>query len=154
MIQDSHSPARFAEILSQVRPRVWFDAWAHHPYPTTGTQAPDEPTEWPAVTMTSVERFGTALDTWFDEEEIPLWLTEYAYETTPADPLGVTPELQAEYAVRALMLAADVPRVRLFVWFTFRDDHTNNWQSGLLDRRGRPRPAYARFAAATRSVAS
>jgi cellulase (glycosyl hydrolase family 5) len=154
LIQDSHSPARFAELLSRVRPRVWFDAWAHHPYPTTATEAPDEPAAWPAVTMSSLERFGAALDTWFGESQIPLWLTEYAYETTPADPLGVTPELQAEYAERALTLAAEVPRVQLFVWFTFRDDYTNHWQSGLLDRRGRPRPIYARFTAATRSVAS
>jgi hypothetical protein len=44
--------------------------------------------------------------------------------------------------------------VELFVWFTFRDDSTNTWESGLLDRDGRPKPAYARFAAAARELGS
>jgi hypothetical protein len=42
--------------------------------------------------------------------------------------------------------------VELFVWFTFRDDPTNRWESGLLDSDGRPKPAYARFAAAAREL--
>jgi hypothetical protein len=154
VIQDSHSPALFAELLSRVRPQPQFDAWAHHPYPVTATGAPDEASPWPSVTMASLDAFGGALDRWFGRKQIPLWVTEYAYEASPADPFGVTPELQAEYAARALTMAADVPRVQLFVWFTFRDDETNNWQSGLLDRRGRARPLYSRFTAATRSVTS
>ena len=28
------SPGRFAQLLSRQRPRLRFDAWAHHPYPT------------------------------------------------------------------------------------------------------------------------
>jgi hypothetical protein len=44
--------------------------------------------------------------------------------------------------------------VKLFVWFAFRDDPTNTWESGLLDRDGRPKPAYARFAAAARELGS
>jgi hypothetical protein len=42
--------------------------------------------------------------------------------------------------------------VKLFVWFTFRDEYTNAWQSGLLDARGRERPAYKRFAAEVRAI--
>jgi hypothetical protein len=95
-----------------------------------------------------VERVGDALDRWFGRDDIPLWITEYAHESIPDEPHGIPPVLQARYAARALELAADVPRVRMFVWFTFRDDHTNAWQSGMLDGHGRPRPAYEQFTSA------
>ncbi|MGH3127383.1 MAG: cellulase family glycosylhydrolase [Gaiellaceae bacterium] len=147
-VQDSHSPARFARLLAAERPRLEFDAWGHHPYPVKGDHAPDRVSYWPSVTMSSLDRFGRELDRWFDRPETPMWITEYAYEATPAEPYGVAPALQATFAARALDLAAAHERVRLFVWFTFRDDHTNAWQSGLLDERGRHRPAYAQFAAA------
>jgi hypothetical protein len=147
-IQDSHSPVRFARLLSQQRPRLRFDAWGHHPYPLKGHLTPDHAVRWPAVGLTSLERFGRELDRWFDQDDIPIWVTEYAYECSPAEPRGVPPELQATFAAHALALAAGVERVRLFVWFTFRDDHTNVWQSGLLDDKGKPRPLYESFAAA------
>jgi hypothetical protein len=152
--QDSHSPVVFARLLSEVRPPLAFDAWAHHPFPTSPDQPPDQRTRFPTVTLLSLGRFGRALDDWFGRPGIPLWLTEYAHETQPEEQLGVPRELQAAYAEHALSLAAAVPRVELFVWFTFRDDSTNTWESGLLDRDGRPKPAYARFAAAARELGS
>jgi hypothetical protein len=153
-IQDSHSPARFARLLSEERPRLEFDAWGHHPYPIKGFHPPDRASRWPAVTLTSLDRFGRALDRWFDRSQTPIWITEYAHEAAPADPAGVSAELQAAYAARALELAAADPRVGMFVWFTFRDDFTNAWQSGLLDERGRPRPLYESFAAAIGAVSA
>jgi hypothetical protein len=152
--QDSHSPARFARLLSEVRPPLAFDAWAHHPFPTSPDQPPDQRTRFPTVTLLSLGRFGRALDDLFGRRRIPLWVTEYAHETQPEEQLGVPRELQAAYAEQALSLVAAVPRVELFVWFTFRDDPTNRWESGLLDRDGRPKPAYARFAAAARELGS
>jgi hypothetical protein len=140
--QDTHSPARFARLLAQQGPALEFDAWGHHPYPVKGTHTPDRVSRWPSVTMTGLERFGEALDDWFGRENIPLWITEYAHESIPDEPLGIPPALQARYAARALELAARIERVHMFVWFTFRDDRTNAWQSGLLDGQGRPRPAY------------
>jgi hypothetical protein len=151
--QDTHSPARFARLLAVQRPALRFDAWGHHPYPVKGSHAPDRASRWPAVTLTSLERFGVALDDWFDRDQTPLWITEYAHESVPDEPRGVAPALQAQYAARALELAARVERVRMFVWFTFRDDRTNAWQSGMLDRHGRARPAYEQFRAAIAALA-
>ena len=48
----SHTPGRFAELLSKTRPALRFDAWAHHPYPTTHTQPPTQRVRWPNVSMT------------------------------------------------------------------------------------------------------
>ncbi len=151
-VQDSHSPARFARLLARARPRLAFDAWGHHPYPVKGHLPPDRVSRWPSVTLTSLDRFGTSLDRWFGRADVPVWITEYAYESSPDEPRGVSPEQQAEFAARSLELAAEVERVRLFVWFTFRDDDTNAWQSGLLDGKGRPRPVYETFAAAIAGI--
>jgi hypothetical protein len=152
--QDSHSPARFARLLAAEQPRLEFDAWAHHPYPVLAGGAPDLASRWPAVTLTSLPRFADALETWFGRNDIRLWITEFGYETAPAEPTGIPQVLQAKYAGRAIALAAAEPRVELFVWFTFADEDDNPWQSGLLDGSGVARPAYASFARAIHTLAT
>jgi hypothetical protein len=151
-VQDSHSPARFARLLSEIEPAVQFDAWAQHPYPPRPTFAPDRPVRWPRVGMGNLERFGAALDEWFGRDDTPIWITEYAHETLPLEPLGIDPALQAEYAEQALQLAAENARVRLFVWFVFRDREDGLWQSGLLAEDAAPKPALESFAAAARRL--
>jgi polysaccharide biosynthesis protein PslG len=151
-VQDSHSPARFARLLSEERPRVPFDAWAQHPYPTRANVAPDSPVRWPRVGLGNLERFGASIDAWFGRLETPLWVTEYAHETRPGNSVGIEPELQAIFAAEALEAAARNPRVRLFVWFTLRDSPENPWQSGILDEDGTPKPAFASFSARAREL--
>jgi hypothetical protein len=151
-IQDSHSPVRFAQLLSEQKPRVRFDAWSIHPYPLYPALGPTSRVRWPAVGLTSLGRFGRALDHWFGRQDIPIWVTEYGFETRPADPVGVPLAKQARFAAQTLRLAASDPRVRMVVWFVFRDQRGNPWQSGLIDARGKPKPALARFAAAARRL--
>ena len=145
-VQDSHSPARFARLLAEAAPDLEFDAWAQHPYPPRATIAPAEPVRWPRVGMGNLERFGSSIDGWFGREETPLWITEYAHETLPPEPHGIDPELQARYADEALELAAENPRVRMLVWFVFRDHADGLWQSGLLQEDSGPKPALQAFA--------
>jgi hypothetical protein len=147
-VQDSHSPARFARLLSEQEPLVSFDAWAQHPYPPRPNVAPSEPVRWPRIGLANLERFGDSLDAWFGRTETPLWLTEYGHETLPLEPLGVVPELQAQYAEEALALAAENPRVRTFVWFILRDSPGTAWQSGIIGEDGSPKPAFETFAVA------
>jgi Cellulase (glycosyl hydrolase family 5) len=147
-VQDSHSPARFARLLSEQEPPVSFDAWAQHPYPPRPNVAPSEPVRWPRIGLANLERFGDSLDAWFGRTETPLWLTEYGHETLPLEPLGVVPELQAQYAEEALALAAENPRVRAFVWFILRDSPGTAWQSGIIGEDGSPKPAFETFAVA------
>jgi hypothetical protein len=151
-VQDSHSPPRFARLLSEVEPAVEFDAWAQHPYPPRPTFAPDRPVRWPRVGLGNLERFGAELDGWFGRDDTPIWITEYAHETLTPERLGIDPILQAEYAEEALRLAAENPRVRLFVWFVFRDRLDGLWQSGLLREDSSPKPALEQFAAAARAL--
>ena len=152
VVQDSHSPARFARLLSEERPAARFDAWAQHPYPPRPRVAPDRPVRWPRVGIGNLARFGAALDEWFGRHGTPLWITEYAHQTAPPEPTGIAPALQARYAEDALRLAATNPRVRMFVWFVFRDRDDGLWQSGLLSEDGSPKPALERFTISARQL--
>src|SRR5918992_3132786 len=147
-IQDSHSPAGFAARLGRLRPRLRFDAWAHHPYPRSARSGPLDRSPWPSVRMSNLERFEAGLDQWFGRPAITIWLTEYAHETRPHDPNGADPESQARFARDALAAAAADRRVRMFIWFTFRDDRSNPWQSGLLTNRSQAKSAFSTFRAA------
>ena len=151
-VQDSHSPARFARLLSEERPRVAFDAWAQHPYPPRANVAPDSPVRWPRVGLGNLERFGESIDTWFGRLLTPLWVTEYAHETLSGNRVGIAPELQAIFAVEALEVAVRNPRVRLFIWFILRDSSENPWRSGVLDENGTPKSAFASFGAGARRL--
>jgi hypothetical protein len=141
----SHAPARFAELLSKSRPKVRFDAYAHHPYGSPANQPPTQKVGWPNVGMTSLTRFGLSLDKWFGRKNIPIWLTEYGHETRPEDPRGVTYAQQAAYMRTAFAMAAQNPRVSMLIWFIMRDNPVSIWQSGLLTFGGLEKPAFDLF---------
>jgi len=145
-VQETESPGKFAQLLSTVRPRLKFDAWSQHPYPTDLTQRPLAAVRWPNVTLAQLPRFEQSLDRWWGRKNIPIWITEYGYQTKPGQPKGVTPAQQALYAKQALTAARNDPRVQMFIWFIFRDDPTSSWVSGLLTQRGVRKPSFAVFA--------
>jgi Cellulase (glycosyl hydrolase family 5) len=150
---DTHSPGRFAQLVAAANPRLKFDAWAQHPYPTPQNLKPTQKVKWPNVTLSSLARFEQSLDKWFKRKGIRIWITEFGYETKPdGEPRGVSRAQQAAYASQALALAKKDPRVDMFVWFIFRDDRTSVWQSGMLTRSGAAKPVLARFRAAARSL--
>ena len=90
--------------------------FAHHPY--TKKRAPNrrEPGR-DALTMANVGALARALDriaarTGLLPLEMPIFMTEYGYETNPPDPFsGVSPELQAEYINVGDFIAWRHPRV-------------------------------------------
>lgn len=150
-VQDSIAPATFARLLSTVRPVLRFDAWAHHPYSTLGS-GPLQRARFPNVQLTNLPQLEDSLRRWFRRKTVPIWITEYGFETRPGEPKGVTPAQQAVYARQSLQLVRDLPYVDVFVWFILRDDPTSTWQSGLLNRNGSRKPAFAAFAAAAKAV--
>jgi Cellulase (glycosyl hydrolase family 5) len=145
--QETESPGKFAELLSKQRPALKFDAWSQHPYPTDLTQKPTQLVRWPNVTLSQLPRFEKALDTWFKRKNIPIWITEYGYQTRPENPKAVSYGTQAAYARQVLNIAAGDPRVTMFIWFILRDDPTSVWKSGLVQRSGAKKPGYAAYAA-------
>jgi hypothetical protein len=143
--QETESPGKFAELLSKQRPALKFDAWSHHPYPTSINNPPLANTRWPNVTLTNLPRFERELATWF-KRPVLIWVTEYGHETKPEEPKGVSYAQQSAYVRTALRFVAGDPNVTLFIWFILRDDPTSAWQSGLVQRDGAKKPSFATFA--------
>jgi len=150
---DTHSPGRFAELVAKANPRLKFDAWAHHPYPTPQYLPPTQKVRWPNVSLSSLPRFEQSLDKWFKRKNVKIWITEYGHETKPdGERKGISRAKQASYALQAFKMARTDARVDMFVWFVFRDHPTSQWQSGLITRSGQAKPALSRFRAAARLV--
>jgi hypothetical protein len=148
---DSVAPGTFARLLA-LEPGLRFDAYATHPYPTRPNSPPTEKVRWPNVTLSQLPRFEESLDRWFGRRGIPLWVTEYGYQTKPGDAYGVTEAQQARYLSQAMsQLMADA-RVRMFIWFIFRDSVGGLWQSGISGISGRPKLSYDVFSSLARSV--
>jgi hypothetical protein len=132
----SVSPARFAELLAQADPRLRFDAWAQHPYPTEPWLRPLQNVDWPNVTLSRLHQFEVSIDKWYRHRGTPIWITEYGHETRPGEPRGVSNAQQAAYARIAVKFAQQDPRVQMFVWFIFRDSLASPWQSGFYAQDG------------------
>jgi len=137
------------------------DGFAYHPY--TLKTAPDARSERPdEVGIGELDRLSGLLSALHARGRIaaplPLYLTEYGYETNPPDRTrGVSERTQAEYHGLASFLAWQRPDVRQFPQFLVRDigpdlrfapgntARYRNFQTGLLDFRGRAKPALRAF---------
>jgi len=147
--QDTLSPGNFAQLLSQQKPLITFDAWAHHPYPTELTAPVTQKVRWPNVSVSSLPRFETSLNTWFKRKTTPIWVDEYGYQTKPANPKGVSSSQQAANIKQVLSILKGYSWVNMFVWFTYRDDAGNLWKSGVVDNAGVRKPGWSSFQSAT-----
>jgi hypothetical protein len=146
----SVAPGTFAKLLAQQK-GLKFDAWAHHPYPTSPNLPPLQKVRYPNVTLSTLPKFEADLKKFF-HRAVPIWITEYGHETKPGEPHGVTPAKQASYAKQALTVAKNDPNVQMFTWFVFRDSTGNPWQSGLLAPSGVQKPAYDQFGSLARLI--
>jgi hypothetical protein len=140
-IQQSHSPGRFAELVAAQRPLIHFDAWAHHPYGVGFTGKATVPFKWPNVGVADLSHFESNLRHWFHRAIVPLWVTEFAYQTRPESPRALSYVQQASYLRDAFLKTVAVPQVQMFLWFTFQDTPGQLWQSGLYRADNTPKPA-------------
>lgn len=141
--QQSHSPGRFAQLVAAEKPRVKFDAWSHHPYGGGFTGSATVPFRWPNVSVVDLPRLEASLKKWFRKGSVPLWITEFAYQTAPERVGALSYGQQASYLQTAFSQAVAVPQVQMFIWFVFRDTPGERWQSGLLRADSTPKPAFA-----------
>jgi hypothetical protein len=147
-VSGSVAPGTFAKLLGKVK-GLKFDAWAHHPYPTSPNLPPLQKVRYPNVTLSTLPTFEKQLKTSF-HRSVPVWITEYGHETKPGEPKGVTTVRQAAYAKQALTIAKNDPNIQMFVWFVFRDSAGNPWQSGLELPSGARKPAFSPFSSLAR----
>jgi hypothetical protein len=138
-LRPTHSPGKFAELVAKANPNLKFDAWSHHPYPSNPNAKPTQLVKWPNVSLMSLPRFETSLNTWFGRKSTPIWITEYGHQTRPPDSLGIPWTTQAQYVSQAISIAKRFPFVTMFIWFVFRDDQGQPWDSGLYTQGGLPK---------------
>lgn len=136
--------------------------FAHHPYSfflAPNVSIDQDPN---FVPLSDLGRLESALDRILSgygvDRRLPLYLTEYGYETNPPDPFrGKTLAQQAAYLDEAEYLAARDPRVRGLDQFLLRDAgpdlsyppgslrYWSTFQTGLRFADGRPKPALAAY---------
>jgi hypothetical protein len=145
-IQASHSPGRFAQLVAAARPRVRLDAWAHHPYANGFLGSPSSHFRWPNAGIADLGRLELGLERDFGRR-VPVWITEFGYQTRPEHPGALSYARQASYLGRAVAGALAEPDVAMFIWYVFRDTPQQRWQSGLVTQSGASKPGLRAFAA-------
>ena len=124
-----------------------FDAYAHHPYSGGANETPTtKPSARTAVTLANIDTLLAELTRIYGRP-VPLWITEYGYQTKPPDDIfGVSYARQSQYLEQAYAIAKKNPRIDLFTWFLLRDEtRLSGWQSGLLTAAGAEKPAWRVF---------
>ena len=136
------------------------DGWSHHPY-SLRTVPEAQPIDHDKLPVASTPRLLAALRRLVRMGRLApgddqLWMTEYGYETSPPDPQApFSPEQQAGLLARAERLGTADPAVRSWPQFLLRDRPAGpagprmrvagDWQTGLEDADGTPKPAFAVF---------
>jgi hypothetical protein len=133
--------------------------FAHHPYELTFSPSVP-PTDPDSVTIANLGSLSSALDrilgAYGRSRAIPLYLTEFGYQSNPPSPLGVSLGQQAAYLNQSEFIAYTDPDVRTLSQFLLRDDAAvpglnqvarlgATFQTGLELHSGRHKPAYAAY---------
>ena len=135
--------------------------YAHHPYSVVSPPAQPSGNRG-FITLADSDRLKAILDAAAAAgrigKDLPLWYTEFGYQTAPPDPFrGITLEQQAQWLVDAEQLTSADPRVAGLTQFLLRDDeprtifpgndprHWATYQTGIQFDDGRPKPAYAAY---------
>jgi hypothetical protein len=144
-LKPSVSPLAFLRAMHRAGARG-FDAYAHHPYYGTPAETPATPSPGrTGVTLGNIDALVAELTRLYGR--MPLWLTEYGYQTNPPDgTFGVPWETQAAYVRQAFAIARAHPRIEMLLWFLLRDEpDPERWQSGLIAADGERKPAFDAF---------
>ena len=125
--------------------------WAHHPYELLLPPS-FRPLDRDWVTLSSLSRLTKVLDRAADvyggARRLPLFLTEYGYQTNPPDQFGATWRNQAVFLNHAEYLAYRNRRVRSLAQFLLYDDDLRvpaSFQSGLRTFEGAIKPSHGAY---------
>jgi hypothetical protein len=160
-VDEQYKPIRTGRCRGFQPARI--DGFAYHPHsikasPSTPSARTDD------ANIADLKKLETTLDgvqrargfTTPTGAHTPLHLTEFGYQTSPPDPYdGIPPGRQSRWLQEAAYIAWRDPRVRTLVQYEWQDEPTKSvgsgrkkyagWQSGLLFKDGRPKPALAGF---------
>ena len=127
--------------------------YAHHPYELLASpQRTPRHRDW--VTIANLPRLTSALNAVLRAYGksrtggLPLYLTEYGYQTNPPDKFGVSWNQQAAWLNESEFLTYTNPNVRTLSQFLLHDgggDIGQTFQSGLETIDGKQKPSYAAY---------
>jgi Cellulase (glycosyl hydrolase family 5) len=116
-----------------------FDIWAHHPYtyggPTHSAFHKDDVSIGDLGVMRKLLDAARKARQIRTRGDVAFWVTEFSYDSQPADPKGLAPELHARWVSEALYRMWS-NGVSLVTWFLLRDEPFPDqmFQSGLYVR--------------------
>jgi len=139
------APATFMTGMRAAHARL--DAYAANPYPSSSRETPfvDPCRTCRTLTMAHLGTLRANVTRLFGN--VPLWLTEYGYQTNPPDRLlGVSDALQATYVGEAALRVWRQPGATMLIQFLVQDEpELGGWQSGLFTVTGKAKPSLAAF---------
>ncbi len=140
--------------------RIPGDGWSHHPY-SLRTLPDALPRDTDKLPVAATPRLMRTLRRLVAGGQIAaanatVYMTEYGYETNPPDPQAVfSPQQQGRLLAWAEYLATRDPGVVMWPQFQLRDRPGDpagprmrpygDWQTGLLNADGTPKPAYHEY---------
>jgi hypothetical protein len=136
--------------------RSEFDVWAHHPYtyggPTHSAFHPDDVSLGDLSVMRTLVDAAKAVGHIQSRQKVGYWVTEFSYDSKPADPKGLPLDLHARWVSESLYRMWS-NGVTLVTWFLLRDQPFPDefFQSGLYTRgpsgiaSDKPKPALTAF---------
>ena len=124
--------------------------YAHHPYQLL--LAPTRPSDPDSVATADLPRLTGTLDRIFaayrQTRRIPIYNTEFGYESRPPSAFGVPLGLQAAYLNESEFMGYRNPRLHSYSQFLLTDSAgAGLFQTGLVQRNGRRKPAYGAYRA-------
>lgn len=146
-------PARFIPIALKEMTRngsgKYLSAWAHNPYPGQRSKASPraKASRWPNIGLSNINDLFRIMDSYKASRKKTVWATELAWESSPQDRAGVSMAKQAEYMGEAFDILESTNRVRVAIWYAYRDPvDINDWQSGFVSALGAAKPSLAMYA--------
>jgi hypothetical protein len=140
------APLAFLEGMHAAHARL--DAYAQNPYPVDRLETPSHTSCEACAYFTMAKLPEIRADVTRNFGPVPLWLTEYGYQTNPPDRLlGVSYTLQAAYIGQAAYRVWAQSGVTVLIQFLVRDEPSlGGWQSGLFTAGGAAKLSYHAFA--------
>lgn len=148
--------ANVVKFLPRANPKRYINAWAHNPYPQLG-KAPTakDGLKFPSITMSNIGDLLTTLDKKPITKGLPVWGTEFGYETKPEETragLSVSYAQQAQYLAEGFHKLDATKRFTIGIWYGLVDNKINNaqdmigdWQSGTITAAGTTKPSFWMF---------
>ena len=154
-VSDSVAPATFARLLSEANPKLPFDAWATHPYPSELRARPDAEGRLSERRLLDDDAGSAPTSQKWFHRPIPIWVTEYGEQTSAGVPASGGVSYAKQAARRRRRRSSSRRRTRtsqMFIWFIFRDSTAQTWFSGVVKKNGTKKPSYSAFASAATGI--